>query len=122
MSEKRQIINIRVNAYNNYPKVTLAQLLAEDYNACGLSIYFNGGKCVTSKYYYSLSIIYFFDVLKFKGISADTIKNTLLSISQRYLDIYYISTFNGIIDYKAKKLSIAFKNAATYYGNEDDNK
>lgn len=118
--EKKRIMNIRLNAFVTYPKVTLAQLIAEDYNECGLSTYFNGGKYVTSKYYFSLSIIYFFESLKFESISTDTIKNTLLSISQRYYDIYYISILNGNEDYKAKKLSDAFKDIASYYGNEDN--
>lgn len=112
LTEKLQIISLRDNTYKQYPKFTLAQLIAEDYNACGLSIFYNGGQKVTAEYYFGDSIYWFMEMLKYKDISSETIKSILTSIAQRYDDIHYI-----LDDEQAEKLSVAFRKAASNYGN-----
>lgn len=114
LTDKLKITNLRDNTYKQYPKFTLAQLIAEDYNACGLSILYNGGQRVTAEYYFGNSIDWFMEMLKYKDISSATIKNILTSIAQRYDDIHYASNND-----EADKLAEAFRAVASNYGNSE---
>ncbi|MFR2848744.1 MAG: hypothetical protein ACLTC4_17230 [Hungatella hathewayi] len=89
LKDKKHVMEVRDYCYQNYPKYSLAKLLAEDNNGCALAYWCQDGREETVRYYYGQAVIWLLESLKFEMVSNNSKKNVLLSVSQRYADIAY---------------------------------
>lgn len=112
---KEEILETRGNAYNVFPKMSLANLIANGNQALALILFYYGGKQNTILYYFGQSILSQSQCLEFQGISDQTIKNKLLWIKQRYLDIKYVVSDDTVESYYSDKLAEAYQYVAGQY-------
>lgn len=113
-SEIKSIRDVRADAFEQYPKKSLANLLSNDNQKLAIVLYINGGEEESIVYYYSQSILRDFECLQFAQNSNATIKDKLISIAQRYRDMVY--TCPGMENLEnASVLAEAFENAANQY-------
>lgn len=108
------IHNVRADAYEQYPKKSLANLLSNDNQKLAIILYIKGGEESSIIYYYSQSILRDFECLQFAENSDDTVKDKLISIEQRYKDMIYTCP-NMENRENAQALAVAFENAANRY-------
>lgn len=108
------IHNVRADAYEQYPKKSLANLISNDNQKLAIILYIKGGEEDSIVYYYGQSILRDFECLQFEENSDDTVKDKLISIAQRYKDMIY--TCPNMKDREnAQVLAEAFENAANNY-------
>ena len=113
-SEIKSIRDVRADAFEQYPKKSLANLLSNDNQKLAIVLYINGGEEESIVYYYGQSILRDFECLQFVQNSNATIKDKLISIAQRYRDMVY--TCPGMENLEnASVLAEAFENAANQY-------
>lgn len=113
-TQRKEILRIRSNVYEVYPKYSLASLIANDNHAIALSLYYYGGNQATVEYYYGQAIIYNMEAISYAEVSSVTCKEMLTWISQRYRDIRYTCPACSNMD-KLEKLAIAFQYASDKY-------
>lgn len=113
-ADLNEILLTRTIAYSQYPKMSLANLMSNDYHKLALLFALHNGNENTTVYYYGKSISSNFECLKYAENSDESIKDRLKRISQRYADIVYVCPKHKVAD-QAKKLEIAFKNAENQY-------
>lgn len=114
-SQKRDIMNTREDAYGQYPKFTLAQLLAEDFNGCALACYWQAGNTDAAMYYYGKSILWIRKALSFDGISSNSRMRLIESMSQRYEDIAFILPEGSMDREFAERISEALETVKGWY-------
>ena len=110
-----RIIKIRINAWDQYPKHSLATLLASNQQRYALEYSKVDGHFETIEYYYAQSIFWAFESLTFSNTNGYTIKNTLSSIKMRYLDIASTAPDNSRSKYYATHLFEAFESLENSY-------
>lgn len=107
-------LDLRESIAKDYPKRTLKQLIANDYQGLALRLVWHEGVQSTIIYNYGQSILFNFECLKFADNTDKLIKQRLTIIAQRYEDIAYVCP-----DYErageARSLAIAFRYAADQY-------
>lgn len=109
LKAKKDIIALRNNAYQLYPKYSLANLIAESYNGIGLAYYWQCQNREQAKYYFGQAILWHYKSLTFKDNSPDTNRDILNSIKQRYKDIVFVSSSDSLEAIFSSKLIIAFE-------------
>jgi len=107
-------VNFREDTNMQYPKKTLVQLIANDYQNLALLLVWYGGNKNTIVYFYGQSIINDLKYLEYAGNSDKTIKDKLLIIAQRYKDIAYVCPELEEAE-NARRLEAAFRYAASQY-------
>lgn len=113
-SDIKAIRDVRADAYNLYPKKSLANLLSNNYQKLAIILWLHGGEEESIIYYYGQSILMDFECLQFAQNSNATIKDKLNSIAQRYKDMIYTCPNMENIE-NAQALAKAFENAANQY-------
>lgn len=86
-AELDSVIDIRIDAWDAYPKRTFAKLLAFNHQRYALEYTAVNGCYETIEFYYAQSIFWLFESLTFEGNSEYTVKQTLSAIKMRYHDI-----------------------------------
>lgn len=114
-SQKRDIMNIREDAYSQYPKFTLAQLLAEDFNGCALACYWQVGNTDAAMYYYGKSILWIRKALSFDEVFGSRRMRLIESMRQRYEDIAFILPEGSMDREFAKRISEALETVKNWY-------
>lgn len=112
--EIKYIRDVRAEAYDQFPKKSLAQLLSNDNQKLAIILYLNGGEEDSIIYYFSQSILRDFQCLQFAQNSNDTVKGKLKSIAQRYRDMVYTCPDMDNLE-NVQALAEAFENAANQY-------
>lgn len=113
-SDVEERLDLRESVVRIYPKRTLMQLVANDYQELALLMVWYGGKTSTVIYYYGQSILYDFECLKFADNTDRLIQKKLRSIAQRYEDMAYVCPdFEGAEE--ARRLAAAFRYVADQY-------
>lgn len=107
--ELEQIISVRKSAFSEYPKYSLARMIAESYNKFGLEYLNIGGNFSTIEYYYGNSICWLLTTLSYSGGDTDTIRSLLSSLQMRYHDIWSVAPQGSDSAYYAQRLYEAFK-------------
>ncbi|GEM_PF-4473060 len=115
LKDKKHVMEVRDYCYQNYPKYSLAKLLAEDNNGCALAYWCQDGREETVRYYYGQAVIWLLESLKFEMVSNNSKKNVLLSVSQRYADIAYTTSGETVEKFYALKLEAAFLRVSNNY-------
>lgn len=113
-SDVEQRLDLRESTNLMYPKRTLTQLVANDYQGIALLLVWYGGKQPTVIYYYGHAILYNFECLKFADNTDRLIKQKLLIIAQCYEDIAYVYP-NFEEAERARSLAAAFRYVADQY-------
>jgi len=104
-----KIIDTRLEAWAQYPKYSLAKLLAANYQRYALEYQKIAGSYYTIEYYYGNSIFWLFDCLTFADVNDDRTKSILASIKMRYHDIAMIAPEGSTEQLRAYILSESFK-------------
>lgn len=115
IQKKREILDLRLSAYNQYPKRTLAVLISNAYQELALAIFMNLGERETIIYYYGKSICYRMEAIQFSDATNEIVKENLKFIAKRYEDIVFITQGKGVEAKYASKLQKAFEEASLYY-------
>lgn len=110
LKQKKDIIIIRNNAFQLYPKYSLAKMISESYNGLGLAYWYQCANGQTSSYYFSQAILWLFECLTFIENTDDINADVLHSISQRYKDISVVSSPESKEYFYSIHLSEAFEN------------
>ena len=110
-----QIIDIRINAWSQYPKHSLAKLLASNQQQYALEYEKVNGAFETIEYYYAHSTFWLFESLSFSDVGEYTTKTILASIKMRYNDIASIAPANSHSKYYATILFEAFESLENSY-------
>lgn len=110
----KSINTTRSDIYTTYPKKSIANLIANGNQRLALILAYNGGQQATVLYYYSQSIIWEIEFLRYSDSANSTIKDHLTKIAQRYEDISLVCSMCEEAEY-AEKLQIAFEYAANQY-------
>lgn len=124
-----EVIDIREQAWAQYPKYGLAKLLASNYQLFALAYLRGAGNPYTIEYYYGQSVFWCWESLTFDDILPSTQKNILHSIATRYHDLADLAAntlntpslpeearlhFSKVQDY-AQLLSNAFSEVQNFY-------
>lgn len=109
------IIEVRTTAWSQYPKHSLATLLASNYQRYALEYYKISGSYETIEYYYAQSTFWLFESLAFSNVGNYTTKNTLSMIKMRYHDIASVAPKNSHSKYYATILFDAFESLENSY-------
>lgn len=113
-SEVEDRLDFRESMAKVYPKRTLMQLVANDYQGLALRLVWHEGVQSTIIYYYGQSILFNIECLKFADNTDKTIKERLTIIAQRYEDIAYVCPNYERVG-EARILAEAFRYAADQY-------
>lgn len=109
---RKDILAIRIEAYQSYPKYSLAKMIAEGYNLFGLVYCWQCKNFLMAKYYFEMSIVWLEKALTFKDNSDDINKELLICIAQRYKDIAYVCSDDQIESFYSLYLSEAYEEIA----------
>lgn len=104
-----QIISVRLETWQEYPKFGIADLLANNMQRYAQEYLKIDGQYETIKYYYAQSIFWSLKSLVFSSADATMRKNTLNYISMRYHDIADMAVDESIDQLCASALSDAFQ-------------
>lgn len=103
------IITVRSVVWPEYPKFSIANLLANNMQRYAQEYHKVGGAYETKKYYLAQSIFWSFKSLVFSSVDPATRKTTLNYISMRYHDIADMAAIGSEDQVRASALSEAFK-------------
>lgn len=104
-----QIIEIRKDVFEKYPKFSIGRMIAESYHRFALEYIRVEGNFSTIEYYYGHSIKWLLKTLSYASIDRDTICTLLSSIQTRYHDIWSVAPRGSDSAYYAQKLYDAFR-------------
>ncbi|MBD5523918.1 MAG: hypothetical protein HDR04_05790 [Lachnospiraceae bacterium] len=110
----KRINTTRSDIYTAYPKKSIANLIANGNQRLALILTYNDGQQVTILYYYSQSIIWEIEFLRYSELANSTVKDHLTKMAKRYGDINLVCSKCEETKY-AEKLQVAFENAANQY-------
>lgn len=110
----KRINTTRSDIYTTYPKKSIANLIANGNQRLALILAYNGGQQATVLYYYSQSVIWEIEFLRYSDNANSTVKDHLIKIATRYRDMNLICSKCEEAKY-AEKLQIAFEHAANQY-------
>lgn len=113
LNQKKEIITLRNQAYQQYPKCSLSILISEEYNGFGLAYWYQCKNRQTAQYYFGQAALWLYEALKFEDNSDDINKNFLISLGQRYEDIAFVCSNEQIEKFYGQKLGKAFKKIAS---------
>lgn len=112
--EIERIQQVRVDVYRDYPKKSIANLIANSEQLKALVLYYYQGSQQSILYHYGKSILWEGEYLKYKDVSNDEVNKHLSKIAQRYGDVAF--TCKDCTDStRASKLQTAYENAAKWY-------
>ncbi|MCH5264765.1 MAG: hypothetical protein J1F02_02620 [Lachnospiraceae bacterium] len=114
-TEKKENLEERECAYSIYPKESLANLLANDYQDIALILYYNNGDSDSILYHYAQSIQYRHQVLGFAGLFNTGIKRKINFIEKSYKDLEIMYAQDTEINLYSKKLKKAYQFVADQY-------
>lgn len=112
--EIERIQQVRVDVYGNYPKKSIANLIANSEQLKALVLYYYRGRQQSILYHYGKSILWDCEYLKYEDVSDDEVTKRLAKIARRYEDIAFACK-DCTEGEKAKKLQVAYENAVEQY-------
>ncbi len=107
--ELEQIIEIRKDIFEEYPKFSIGRMIAESYNKFALEYIRADGNFSTVEYYYGHSIDWLLRALSYASLDRDTIRTLLSSIQMRYHDIWSVAPHGSDSAEYAQRLYYAFR-------------
>lgn len=99
---KLEILFTRQEVYMEYPKYSLANMIASGYHSFALCYYKNDNR-QTSVYYYGKTIIWLYEALAFEEKNGISDREYIRLISKRYEDIVLVSN-DDIVKARSKKI------------------
>lgn len=107
--ELDQVISVRMDVFQDYPKYRIANLLANNMQTYAKKYTEINGSYETIKYYHAYSIFWTWDSLTFASVTSYTLKDDLDYIRMRYHDIADKAIPGSMDQLRASVLSDAFK-------------
>lgn len=112
--EIERIQQVRADVYRDYPKKSIANLIANSEQLKALVLYYYRGRQQSILYHYGKSILWESEYLKYEDVSNDEMSKHLSKIAQRYGDVAFTCK-DCTESTRASKLQTAYENAAKWY-------
>lgn len=112
--EIERIQQVRADVYRDYPKKSIANLIANSEQLKALVLYYYHGRQQSILYHYGKSILWESEYLKYEDALNDEVSKHLSKIAQRYGDVAFTCK-DCTESIRASKLQTAYENAAEWY-------
>ena len=120
-TEIERIQQVRADVYHDYPKKSIANLIANSEQLKALVLYYYHGRQQSILYHYGKSILWESEYLKYEDALNDEVSKHLSKIAQRYGDVAFACK-DCTESTRALKLQTAYENAAEWYRGVTDEK